>query len=376
MNDQPVSQRAKDSKSTAAVREPLFHIVKRDTIAWYKAWAVRAAAVLVSLVVCAVLITILSGKNPIEVYKAMFDGAFGTKRRVWALLQELVILLCVALAVTPAFKMQFWNIGAEGQVLMGGLATATLMFYLGGKMPTPVLWVLMILGSIVAGAVWGLIPALFKAKWNTNETLFTLMMNYIATQLVLFCLCNWAKDGSGVLRPMKNFALPLSGSSNNYLLNIIVVTVLTVVMFIYLRYSKQGYEISVVGQSQNTARYIGINVKKVIIRTMIISGALCGVAGLLLVGGTNYTISAATAGGRGFTAIMVSWLGKFNPFYMIMTSFLIAFLSRGSLHIASTFRLSEDLANIITGIILLFIIGCEFFINYKLVFRRKGGAAQ
>lgn len=376
MNDQPVSQRAKDSKSTAAVREPLFHIVKRDTIAWYKAWAVRAAAVLVSLVVCAVLITILSGKNPIEVYKAMFDGAFGTKRRIWALLQELVILLCVALAVTPAFKMQFWNIGAEGQVLMGGLATATLMFYFGGKMPTPVLWVLMILGSIVAGAVWGLIPALFKAKWNTNETLFTLMMNYIATQLVLFCLCNWAKDGSGVLRPMKNFALPLSGSSNNYLLNIIVVTVLTVVMFIYLRYSKQGYEISVVGQSQNTARYIGINVKKVIIRTMIISGALCGVAGLLLVGGTNYTISAATAGGRGFTAIMVSWLGKFNPFYMIMTSFLIAFLSRGSLHIASTFRLSEDLANIITGIILLFIIGCEFFINYKLVFRRKGGAAQ
>lgn len=376
MNDQPVSQRAKDSKGTASVREPLFHIVKRDTIAWYKAWAVRAAAVLVSLVVCAVLITILSGKNPIEVYKAMFDGAFGTKRRIWALLQELVILLCVALAVTPAFKMQFWNIGAEGQVLMGGLATATLMFYLGGKMPTPVLWVLMILGSIVAGAVWGLIPALFKAKWNTNETLFTLMMNYIATQLVLFCLCNWAKDGSGVLRPMKNFALPLSGSSNNYLLNIIVVTVLTVVMFIYLRYSKQGYEISVVGQSQNTARYIGINVKKVIIRTMIISGALCGVAGLLLVGGTNYTISAATAGGRGFTAIMVSWLGKFNPFYMIMTSFLIAFLSRGSLHIASTFRLSEDLANIITGIILLFIIGCEFFINYKLVFRRKGGAAQ
>ena len=330
---------------------------------------------LAALVVCAVLITILSGKNPIEVYKAMIDGAFGTQRRIWALLQELVILLCVALAVTPAFKMQFWNIGAEGQVLMGGLATATVMFYLGGKMATPLLWVLMILCSIVAGAVWGLIPALFKAKWNTNETLFTLMMNYIATQLVLFCLCNWAKDGSGVLRPMKSLGLPLSGSSNNYLLNIIVVSVLTVIMFIYLKYSKQGYEISVVGQSQNTARYIGINVKKVIIRTMIISGALCGVAGLLLVGGTNYTISSATAGGRGFTAIMVSWLGKFNPFYMILTSLLIAFLSRGSLHIASTFRLSEDLANIITGIILFFIIGCEFFINYKLVFRRKGGAA-
>ena len=371
MANQPQNPANTAKKSTATVREPLFHLVKRDAIPWYKAWGVRVIAVLFALIVCAVLITLLSGKNPLEVYKAMIEGAFGTKRRIWALLQELVILLCVALAVTPAFKMQFWNIGAEGQVLMGGLATTAIMFYLGGKMPTPVLWVLMIVGSILAGAIWGLIPALFKAKWNTNETLFTLMMNYIATQLVLFCLCNWAKDGSGVLRPLKDFALPLSGSKNNYLLNIIVVSVLVVIMFIYLRYSKQGYEISVVGQSQNTARYIGINVKKVIIRTMVISGVLCGIAGLLLVGGTNYTISADSAGGRGFTAIMVSWLGKFNPFYMVLTSFLIAFLSRGSLHIASTFRLSEDLANIITGIILLFIIGCEFFINYRIVFRHK-----
>ena len=357
--------------TTGTPREPLVHLVKRDSIVWYKAWAVRIIAVLAALVVCGVLITILSGKNPIEVYKAMFDGAFSTKRRVWALLQELAILLCVALAVTPAFKMQFWNIGAEGQVLMGGLATATVMFYLGDKMATPVLWVLMILASIVAGAVWGLIPALFKAKWNTNETLFTLMMNYIATQMVLFCLCNWAKDGSGVLRPMNSLALPLSGSANNYLLNIIVVSVLTVIMFIYLKYSKQGYEISVVGQSQNTARYVGINVKKVIVRTMIISGALCGVAGLLLVGGTNYTISAATAGGRGFTAIMVSWLGKFNPLYMVLTAALVAFLRRGSLNIVTQFRINDSISDIITGIILFFIIGCEFFLNYKLVFRRK-----
>ena len=357
-------------KAHAAAREPLFHIVKRDTIVWYKAWAVRLVAVLIALIVCAVIITLLSGKNPLQVYKAMFEGAFSTKRRIWMLFQELAILLCVSLAVTPAFKMQFWNIGAEGQVLMGGLATAAVMFYLGGKVPYPVLLIIMIVASLAVGAVWGLIPAIFKAKWNTNETLFTLMMNYIATQLVLFCICMWVRDGSGILRPMKDYGLPQIGPSA-YFLNIIVVAVLTVLMYVYLRYSKQGYEISVVGQSQNTARYIGINVKKVIIRTMLISGMLCGLAGLLLVGGTNYTISTATAGGRGFTAIMVSWLGKFNPLYMILTAGLVAFLSRGSINIVTQFRLNDAISDIITGIILFFIIGCEFFLNYKLVFRHK-----
>jgi simple sugar transport system permease protein len=300
----------------------------------------------------------------------MFDGNFGTNRRIWMLFQELAVLLCVALAVTPAFKMQFWNIGAEGQVLMGGLATAAVMLHLGGKVPYPVLLVIMILSAMLTGAVWGLIPALFKAKWNTNETLFTLMMNYIATQIVLFFICKWVRDGSGILRPMKDFGLPVIGPSA-YFLNILVVAALTVIMYVYLRYSKQGYEISVVGQSRNTARYVGISVPKVIIRTMAISGLICGLAGLLLVGGTNYTVSTETAGGRGFTAIMVSWLGKFNPLYMILTAGLVAFLKRGSINIVTQFRLNDAISDIITGIILFFIIGCEFFLNYKLVFRRR-----
>ena len=366
-----MSLRKTNASASKAPREPLFHIVKRDTIVWYKAWAVRIIAVLAALVVCGVLITLLSQKNPIEVYKAMIDGNFGTTRRIWMLFQELAILLCVALAVTPAFKMQFWNIGAEGQVLMGGLATAAVMLHLGGKVPYPVLLIVMILSAMLAGAVWGLIPALFKAKWNTNETLFTLMMNYMATQIVLFCICKWVRDGSGILRPMKDFGLPVIGPSA-YFLNILIVAVLTVIMYVYLRYSKQGYEISVVGQSRNTARYIGISVPKVIIRTMVISGLICGIAGLLLVGGTNYTVSTETAGGRGFTAIMVSWLGKFNPLYMILTAGLVAFLKRGSINIVTQFRLNDAISDIITGIILFFIIGCEFFLNYKIVFRHRG----
>lgn len=375
MSKKQATPQVAKSSGTPTVREPLFHIVKRDAMPWYKAWVVRIIAVVMALIVCAVLIAILSGKNPIDVYKYMFSGAFGTKARIWNLLQEIAILLCVSLAVTPAFKMQFWNIGAEGQVLMGGLATAMVMFYGGGKMPFPLLIVLMIVTSMLAGGIWGLIPAVFKAKWNTNETLFTLMMNYIAMQLIRFFLSVVAKDGSGVLRPMSDYklpqlTLPLIGS-HKYLLNITVVVLLTVIMFVYLKYSKQGYEISVVGQSQNTARYIGINVKKVIIRTMIISGVLCGVAGLLLVGGTQGTISADTVDGRGFTAIMVSWLGKFNPLYMILTAFLVAFLKRGAVEVKSKLRVSDTTTDIMTGIILFFIIGCEFFINYKIVFRHR-----
>ena len=365
-----MSLRTNRESASKTPREPLFHIVKRDSIVWYKAWAVRLIAVLAALVVCGVLITLLSHKNPLEVYKAMVDGNFGTERRIWMLFQELAILLCVSLAVTPAFKMQFWNIGAEGQVLMGGLSTAAVMLHLGGKVPYPVLIIIMVLASMLTGAIWGLIPALFKAKWNTNETLFTLMMNYIATQVVLFCICKWVRDGSGILRPMKDFGLPVIGPSA-YFLNILVVALLTVLMYVYLRYSKQGYEISVVGQSRNTARYVGISVPKVIIRTMFISGLICGLAGLLLVGGTNYTVSTETAGGRGFTAIMVSWLGKFNPLYMILTAGLVAFLKRGSINIVTQFRLNDAISDIITGIILFFIIGCEFFLNYKIMFRHR-----
>jgi len=358
------------AKSETKNRSPLFHIVKRDPLPWYGALGVRAAAIVLALLLSAIVITILTQKNPIEIYKAMFEGAFGTVDRIWNLLQQLAMLLCVSLAVTPAFKMKFWNIGAEGQVLVGGLATISVMMFLGDKMPLPLLLVVMICASILAGIVWALLPAVSKALWNTNETLFTLMMNYIAIQAVAFFLKKFVKSGSGVLTPMPEYGLPIL-ADKPYLLNIIVVAVLTIMVYIYLKYSKQGYEISVVGESENTAKYIGINVKKVVIRTLIISGALCGIAGLLLVGGTNHTISTTTVGGRGFTAIMVSWLAKFNPIVMILTSFLIVFLERGAEQVSSQFRLPSAISDIITGIILFFIIGCEFFLQYKIVFTKN-----
>ncbi len=353
--------------------EPLVHIAKRDSLPAYKAWTIRAAAILAALIVAGIITMLLTGENPLKVYSTMVKGAFGTSRRIWSLLQSLAMLLCVSLAVTPAFKMKFWNIGAEGQVLIGGLATAACMITLGDKVPNVLLIIVMIVASISAAAIWALIPAFFKAKFNTNETLFTLMMNYVAIQLVSYFEMLWenpkGSSNIGIINQATHAGwLPTIGNFE-YLLNIIVVLALTVFMYIYLKYSKHGYELTVVGESENTARYIGLNVKKVIMRTMILSGAICGIAGLLLVGGTNHTITTTTAGGRGFTAIMVSWLAKFNPIYMILTAFLITFLQSGAGEISTVFGLNESFSDIITGIIIFFIIGCEFFINYKLHFR-------
>ncbi len=359
-----------DKHKIKAEREPLFHIAKRNNIPTYKAWLIRVAAVAVALVVCALFVTVLIHANPLKVYRSMFSGAFGTSRRIWNLIQALAMLLCVSLAVTPAFKMRFWNIGAEGQVLIGGLATAAVMFYLGGKIPTPLLFLVMIVASIAAGIVWAVIPAVFKAKWNTNETLFTLMMNYVAMQLVTYCINIWVTSGSGTMTPMSEYGFPQIGP-NKYFLNALIVALLTVAVYVYLRFSKHGYEISVVGESEKTAKYIGINVKKVILRTMALSGALCGISGLLLVGGTNHSISTSTVSGRGFTAIMVSWLGKFNPLYMVMTAFLVVFLQAGAKQVSTDFRVNDAISDIITSIILFFIIGCEFFINYKIMWNKK-----
>ncbi len=358
--------------------DPLFHIVKREGVLWWQSWIIRASAVLLSLIVCGIIMCSITKANPFAIYSSMFDGVIGSEMRRWVFVENLVLLLGVALAVTPAFKMRFWNIGAEGQVLVGGLATYACMFYLGDTMPTWLLFATMIVASIVASIVWAVIPALFKAKWNTNETLFTLMMNYVAIQLVLFCINIWATSGSGVLDRLDAFALPQL-FDNKYLLNVFVIALLTIFMFIYLKYSKHGYEVAVVGESENTARYVGINTKWVIVRTMILSGALCGVIGVLLVGGRDYSVNAETVGGRGFTAIMVSWLAKFNPLFMILTAGLIIFLECGSKQLVSEYwreGLNASLADVVTGIILFFIIGCEFFINYQIKFRSSKASSQ
>ena len=363
-----------------STKTPLIRITKRPAVSFREKVVVYAVAIFLALVVCGIVTTALTGLNPTAVYVTMFEGAFGTKRRIWVMLQDLAMLLCVSLALAPAFRMKFWNLGGEGQVLIACFACSACMILLGSKLPNAALILVSLVTSVVAGAAWGFIPAFFKAKFNTNETLFTLMMNYVATQIVAYFVIVWENPkGSGKIGMINQSSqagwLP-SIADSKYLLNIIVVAVITVLMYVYMRYSKHGYELAVVGESVDTAHYAGINTGHVIMRTMVLSGAVCGIAGFLLVAGTNHTLTTTVSGGLGFTGVMVAWLAKFNPLGMIASSFLLVFMECGAGEISTAFSLNQSFSDILTGIILFFIIGSEFFISYQVHFRGHDKAVK
>ena len=355
-------------------KEPLLRTVKRAEMGNRQILILRLLAILLSLVAGGIFILCI-GYNPFVIYGTIITGAFRSAMAVQATVKIMIPLLICSLGVTLAFKMRFWNIGAEGQILIGGACSAAVMIYAGDKMPTGLLLIVMFVASALGGMIWGMIPAVFKANWNTNETLFTLMLNYVAMQVVTYCIVFWENPkGSNTVgiinQATKGGWLPeLFGQKYGW--NVVIVLILTVGMFIYLKYCKQGYEIAVVGESENTARYAGIQVKKVIIRTMAISGAICGIAGFVIVSGASHTISTATAGGRGFTAIIVAWLSKFNTFIMVAVSFGIVFMDQGAVQIATQYGLNENASNVLLGIILFFLIGAEFFINYRVKRAKK-----
>ncbi len=369
---------SKDVKN--ASKEPFLRMKKRDNMSRGKALGFRLIAIALALLLCSFVIIAVTGQNPIQVYLGIIDGAVGSSRRIWVTIRETAILLLVAVGLTPAFRMKFWNIGAEGQILMGGAASAALMIYLGDKVPNGVLLICILIASAAAGLIWGLIPAVFKAKYNTNETLVTLMLNYVAMQLITFLIVFWENpSGSntvGIINASSKAGWFPKILGTDYFLNIVLVAVITIGIDLYMRYSKHGFELSVVGASQDTANYAGINVKKVIIRTVMLSGAICGLAGAVIVSGASHTISTSTAGGRGFTAIIIAWMSNFNPIAMLAVSLLLVFMQQGSIQIATQFGLNENASDIITGIILFFLIGCEFFIRYQIKLRKKGKEAE
>ena len=360
----------------------MIRISKRNSISFGKSALIRGIAIFLSLIATAIVILAIVGLNPIDVYVSMAKGTFGDPfnlfgKRFQYFLRDMMILTCIAIGLAPAFKMRFWNVGAEGQMLVGAIGAMFFMRNFAGKMPDVLLFVCMIAAALVLGGIWGLIPGFFKAKWNTNETLFTLMMNYIAIRFTAFCVAKWENPfGSNTVGIVNSDTktgwignLLSKGYNGDYLWTVLIVLALCTAMWAYLRYSKQGYEIAVVGDSENTARYAGIRVNRVYMRTMAISGAVCGFAGFLAVSAVSHTISISTAGGRGFTAIIVAWLAKMNPFIMLLISALLTFLSKGAIQIATDFQLNEYASEIISGIVLFFILGSEFFINYKLKLR-------
>ncbi len=359
-------------------KEPLMHLTRRLNFSPKYAWAIRIGAFVLSILVCAIVTTILSPKANVGFFfRYLFTGTFGTTRLIWALFRDLAILLLLALAVTPCFKMRYWNIGGEGQALMGCLGAAVIVSQLYGKMATPLVLIIALVVAIGFGAVWAVIPALFKAKWNTNETLLTLMFNYIAGCLGAFFVKKADPNTTGSLSFLDSIGNAGNIGSNQFILIIIIATVITTLMAVYLKYSKHGYEITVVGESPNTARYVGIHNKKVIIRTLVLCGVLCGIVGFMMVCFKDHSFKAesatdTTVGGLGFTAVLISWLAHFNPLAMVLTSFLVVFITRGAKNVGDYARLGANYPSMMVGIFFFFIIATEFFINFKISFRQKG----
>lgn len=349
----------------------LFHLAKRSDVPKWQIWTIRIGSFFFAILIGA-LIFLLIGNNPITAYSTMINGSLGKSVAFRDTLKNVIPLLGTALAIAPCFKMRFWNIGAEGQITAGAIGASFIALTFAGKMPSALLLILMGLTGALFGAIWACIPAVFKAKWGTNETLFTLMMNYIAIGLVKWLQGGpWeGKPGSQIIPKFSTDAvLPkVFGVHCGW----IIVLALVIFIFVYMKYTKHGYEISVIGESVNTARYAGMNVAKITVRTMLLSGAICGLVGFMVASGVHKTLYADVAGGVGFTAITVAWLAQLNPFVMVVISFILAVLGKGASSLQTAMKVPTSISDVITGVFLFCMLACEFFINYKIIVNRAG----
>ncbi len=353
------------------IKERIVRISRRPSIKWWQRLIIIASAILVAFLMCGVISTIAAPGTFFEFYQLFFEGPFVSGDAFLVVLWNAALLFLIAVALTPVFKMKFWNIGAEGQVLMGCLGAAMLMKFLAPHVPNPVAIILMLVLAIIFGSIWAAIPALFKAFFNTNETLFTLMMNYIATFIAAaFSKANKAVGNTEIgtinISGHEGWLPNLFGK--DYILCIIIIIFLVFGVWFFLKFSKKGYEIAVLNGSVRTAEYVGINVKWVTIRTMLMGGALCGIAGFLIVSGSAHTIGGNVVNGRGFTAVMISWLGHFNPLQMSLYALLYSIITIGGGSAAGDLGYSADVATVFSGIFFLIILASEFFINFRLKF--------
>jgi len=343
----------------------MLRITKRTECTKINIAAIRITAIFMAFLFFAIFLIVL-GKNPFEVYSGMIKGSFGSPYRFREVINKTVPLAITSLGILTAFKMKFWNIGAEGQIMIGAFASSYFaLFY--SQLPKPLLLALMFAASVVGGGIWALIPAFFKTKFGTNETLFTLMMNYIALKWITYLQFGPWKDPKAIGFPKianfkDNAIIPkVFGVNAGWILMFI----LCAIMYIFVYKTKKGYEIAVIGESENTARYAGMNVARVVMMALFISGGICGITGMILSSGVDNTLSVQVSGGVGYTAIITTWLSQLSPVLVLAVSFLFGILLQGSSYIQSAFEIPQAAAQVLLGMILFFVLGSEFFIQYS-----------
>ncbi len=352
-------------------KKPFIHVVKRKELPRSKTIILRIVAFVLALMAGG-LFMLFIGCNPMEVYGTILMGCFRSTMAIQATVKILIPLVIAALGVSLAFKMRFWNIGAEGQIIMGGIFASYFALY-HPNWPHFILLLVMFIAGALGGALWAYIPTFCKVRFNTNETLFTLMLNYIALYIICFLRDGpWADPNSPGFAKIPTF---FDNATLDTVLGVhsgwIIAIILVVLVYIYMNYTKEGYELSVVGGSSATAAYAGMNVKKIMIRTMLLSGGICGIGGMIQATGADATLSVGVAGGVGFTAIIIAWMAQLDPRVIVVISALFAILEKGSRVVESNMGISADSSAVLQGIILFFIMGCEFFFRYSFRFREK-----
>ncbi|NCB41878.1 MAG: ABC transporter permease [Clostridia bacterium] len=328
---------------------------------------IRAAAVALSIVFAG-CIMLFFRLNPIAIFQALVVGSVGTKMRITQTLIKAIPLCIASLGISVAFKMKFWNIGAEGQITMGAAAATFVALNLGDSMPKPIMLFLMAFAAIAAGSIWAFIPAVFKAKMGTNETIFTLMLNYIAIKFVMYL-----QYGPWIDPAAQGFPKIAMFPENAILPNVfgvhfgwVIALLLVAFVYIFINKTKKGYEISVVGESLETARYAGMNISSIIITAMLLSGGMCGLVGMIQASAIEKSLVYSIGNNYGFTAIITAWLARLNAIAILFVCIAFAMLIQGGAYIQIAMNVPSSVSSIVQGTILFFVLGSEFFLQYKV----------
>jgi len=355
----------------------MMKISKRAELPKSREIMINAVAILFSLI-CAGLVIMILGYDPIIVFREIVVGALGTELRIQQTIIKAIPLIITSLGILVAFKMKFWNIGGEGQIMMGAFGASLVALNIPAAVPAPFALLAMAASAMLFGGIWAFIPAFFKARFGTNETIFTLMLNYIAIKWVTYLQYGpWKDPESQGFPKIANFepnaVLPsLFGVHIGWIISIVLV----VLMYFFINHTKKGFEITVVGESIETARYAGMNIKVIIITSMLISGGLCGLTGMIQASAIERTLTSTLSGGYGFTAIITTWLGRLSAPVILVVCIAFAILLQGGAYIQIALSIPSSVAEMIQGIILFFVLGSEFFLQYRLSFNHKLGKRE
>ena len=359
-------------------------IVKRSGFSGWKQALIYVIAIVVSLLIGAILLLAL-GADPLKFYRNMItigliDNKFAYKN-VEGLIKLFTPLLITSIALALSFRMKFWNIGGEGQFTIGAITSSAVALVFGDTLPPVILLIFMVIAGMLSAGIYGVIVALLKVKFGTNETLLTLMLNYVALYLLKFF-----GETSGAWNvflnpesarprfqtfPESAFMPVIKIGKFSLNISLIIAILICVFIFIYLKKTKSGYEISVIGDSISTAKYAGMKVNRIIVRTMFMSACLIGLAGTCYVS-TSHTLSTSVTNNVGWTGIVVAWLSKLNTIGIFVTAVLISVLRFGC-QVASTeyTALDSNFADLLQGIILFIVLAADFFVRFKIVFSSK-----